>query len=94
MKTEMFKTGDRHPEHNMLAFVRYDELGRAEWTSIFRDPSAPYRLAAESESATLHINAPLPALVATDRRLGELCIDDVALDARRNRCLPESFHRS
>jgi hypothetical protein len=44
-----YKTGDKHPEHNQLAFVRYDELGREEWTSIFRDPTAPCRLARESE---------------------------------------------
>ncbi len=49
----MYKTGDRHPEHNQLAFVRYDEQGREEWTSIFRDPTAPHRLARESELAAL-----------------------------------------
>lgn len=47
--TAQYKTGDRHPEHNQLAFVRYDEQGREEWTSIFFDPTAPYRLAQESE---------------------------------------------
>jgi hypothetical protein len=48
--TGVYKTGDRHPEHNMLAFVRYDQEGREEWTSVYRDPTAPFRLAAESES--------------------------------------------
>lgn len=50
MAEQALKTGDRHPEHNQLAFVRYDEQGREEWTSVYRDPTAPYRLALESES--------------------------------------------
>ena len=53
MTERRFKVGDRHPEHNQLAFVRYDEQDREEWTSIYRDPSAPYRLAEESESKAL-----------------------------------------
>ena len=34
MTERKYKTGDKHPEHNMLAFVRYDDEGREEWTSV------------------------------------------------------------
>lgn len=51
MAEQKYKTGDKHPKHNMLAFVRYDQEGRAEWTSVYRDPTAPFRLAAESEAS-------------------------------------------
>jgi hypothetical protein len=46
VKEPRYSTGDRHPEHEYLAFVRYDENGDEEWTSSFFDPSAPFRLAA------------------------------------------------
>jgi hypothetical protein len=46
--TEQFKTGDKHPVHNLLAFVEYDGSGCAVWTSIAEDRSAPFRLAKEN----------------------------------------------
>lgn len=45
-----YKTGDKHPIHNLMAFVEYDEQGEGWWTSIATDPTAPFRLAAESKS--------------------------------------------
>jgi hypothetical protein len=48
-----YKTGDRHPDHEFLAFVRYDETGQAEWTSTFFDPAAAFRLAAHSTQGGL-----------------------------------------
>ena len=53
MMAKTYKTGDKHPDHNMLAFVRYDEQGREEWTSVFRDSTAPFRLAAGNGSGSL-----------------------------------------
>ena len=44
---QQYKTGDRHPVHNLMAFVEYDENGVGWWTSIATDPEAPFRLASE-----------------------------------------------
>ncbi len=41
----IYKTGDRHPVHNLLAFVGYCEEGHEIWTSVYGDTEAPYRLA-------------------------------------------------
>ena len=48
MAERKYKAGDRHPDHEFLAFVRYDVAGKAEWTSDYFDPSAPFRLAARN----------------------------------------------
>ena len=44
-KGQQYKTGDRHPTHNLTAFVEYDEEGHEIWTSIGGDSEAPFRLA-------------------------------------------------
>ncbi len=53
-----YRTGDRHPTLNLLAFVEYDEKGHEIWTSIGRDIEAPFRLAnlnAQRRSAGMRI---------------------------------------
>jgi hypothetical protein len=45
MTGHAYRTGDRHPTDNLLAFVEYCEEGHEIWTSIGGDIEAPYRLA-------------------------------------------------
>ena len=47
--TGQYRTGDRHPVHNLMAFVEYDGNGVGWWTSIASDPEAAFRLAAASK---------------------------------------------
>jgi hypothetical protein len=46
-----YKTGDIHPIFNLLAFVEYDTDGVEVWTTIARDPKAPFRLALASKQS-------------------------------------------
>jgi hypothetical protein len=46
--TGQYKTGDKHPVHNLCAFVEYDDEIGEIWTSIAGDPEAPFRLALEN----------------------------------------------
>lgn len=52
----MYQTGDRHPTNNLLAFVEYDTDGVEVWTTIARDPEAPFRLALASKQSRLDCN--------------------------------------
>lgn len=49
----MYETGDRHPVHNLLAFVEYDIDGVEVWATIARNPEAPFRLALASKQSRL-----------------------------------------
>ena len=48
LQPHVYKTGDPHPIHNMLAFVEYGDSGQEVWTTIASDSAAPYRLASLS----------------------------------------------
>lgn len=69
MTAQKHKTGDRHPDHEFLAFVRYDESGQAEWTSTFFDPAAPFRLAAHSRQDDLAYRRCDPRSTGSESRL-------------------------
>jgi len=48
----MYKTGDPHPTLSLMAFVEYDPVEGVEvWTTIARDPKAPFRLALASKQS-------------------------------------------
>lgn len=68
--TAQYRTGDRHPMHNLMAFVEYDENGVGWWTSTATDSEAPFRLAAASK-----LNR------QCDRHVGT-GIEDKSLDSR------------